>query len=285
MLTISLKRHEVATSSLRTTASLAAALILSAAVLTSLSASVVDAFQPTCRRHRHISTLTSTSSTQLGRAKRRNDYIVPKKSNGENNKSILTLYSSIGGGSDNRPPPPPSDDNNGGMGDLGDFLDPMRKQDSENLKRAREFMSERSLPLSFDTDFNHDDDDDDNDDDDYNELDGEDEAAVIPTVDTTSAAASTLTSSTSKYNNSASSSALFGTQEGSNSSDLLANNPYMQVVSKISPSEVIAKFTSTADPRVQEAVRTTIRHDMYYHRTTSCKFGTGEKFLSQKRVW
>jgi hypothetical protein len=72
-------------------------------------------------------------------------------------------------------------------------------------------------------------------------------------VDTTSG----VSSLTSKFNNAASSSALFG-RDGTPSSDILAKNPYMQVVSKISPSEVIAKFTATANPRVQEAVRTTI---------------------------
>eukprot|EP00536_Pseudo-nitzschia_multiseries_P009773 jgi/Psemu1/306808/fgenesh1_kg.282_\ len=42
------------------------------------------------------------------------------------------------------------------------------------------------------------------------------------------------------------------------SASLLAKNPYMQVVSNISPSDLIAKFTAESDPRVQEAVRTTI---------------------------
>jgi len=40
--------------------------------------------------------------------------------------------------------------------------------------------------------------------------------------------------------------------------EALANNPYMQVVSKLSPSELISKFTATANPRVQDAVRNTI---------------------------
>jgi hypothetical protein len=238
MMTISSLKNRLVASPMSTTVSITAALFLSvAALLTSIQSSAVVAFQPTCRMHQYISTLTPTTSRQFGRTRRRNCY-------GDND---MILYSSIGGGSDNRPPPPPSDNNNGGTGDLGDFLDPMRKQDSENLKRAREFMSERSLPLSFDTD----------DEDDDMDI-AKDQTAITPTVDTTSGATYTLTSTTSKkFNNSATSSALFGT-EVSNSSDLLANNPYMQVVAKISPSEVIAKFTTTADPRVQEAVRTTI---------------------------
>jgi len=42
------------------------------------------------------------------------------------------------------------------------------------------------------------------------------------------------------------------------SDTVLKTNPYLEVVSKITPSELISKFTSTADPRVQEAVRSTI---------------------------
>ena len=38
----------------------------------------------------------------------------------------------------------------------------------------------------------------------------------------------------------------------------LAKNPYMQVVSKLTPSELISKFTASASPRVQDAVRTTV---------------------------
>jgi len=117
-------------------------------------------------------------------------------------------------------------------------------------------MSETSLPLSFET---SDDDDEENQDtdDDSKEMDlpSSTSSAATPSVDTAFSALSPA--STSKFNNSASSSALFGT-DGTPSSDILAKNPYMQVVSKISPSEVISKFTATANPRVQEAVRTTI---------------------------
>jgi len=35
-------------------------------------------------------------------------------------------------------------------------------------------------------------------------------------------------------------------------------NPYLSVVSRLAPSDLIAKFTSTASPRVQDAVRTTV---------------------------
>ena len=126
------------------------------------------------------------------------------------------------------PPPPPED----GGDDAGwdDFLNP--KQESESLRRARNYMSEQSLPLSFDA--NADESDDSASD---NKLEASEE----------------------------SSSALVGPGRFANgpvmdapSAEVLANNPYMQVVSKLTPSELISKFTSTANPRVQGAVRNTI---------------------------
>lgn len=48
--------------------------------------------------------------------------------------------------------------------------------------------------------------------------------------------------------------------EGSNSSEMMSmnRNPYLDVVSKLAPADVIARFTATASPRVQDAVRTTV---------------------------
>jgi len=169
------------------------------------------------------------------------------------------LWSSIGGGND----PPPS--NNGGGGDndddgLGDFLDPQRLEESESLKRAREYMSETSLPISFD-------DEKSNDNISSSDDQGDGRSGSSTTGNSNDDDDQTLTPSSSPIN-SATSSALFGTDGSSmmpagsssnqTSSDLLAKNPYMQVVSQISPSELISKFTATANPRVQEAVRTTI---------------------------
>jgi hypothetical protein len=226
----------------------------------------------------------------------------------------LLLFSSVGDG------------DGGGRGsdddsDLGDFLDPMKKPDSEGMKRARQYMSETSLPISFgddgiagesesenndDIDYEKDIDSDsnsnsdvvENKDDDlmstYNEdEDNNNNTAILnvtssssssdtenldDTDDSTeeSSSSSSLVSSSSRGN--ATSSALFGGgggagsdnndgDDGNNKSQqqitgpspsLLAKNPYMQVVSKISPSDLIAKFTAESDPRVQEAVRTTI---------------------------
>eukprot|EP00531_Pseudo-nitzschia_arenysensis_P007747 CAMPEP_0116141856 /NCGR_PEP_ID=MMETSP0329-20121206/14597_1 /TAXON_ID=697910 /ORGANISM="Pseudo-nitzschia arenysensis, Strain B593" /LENGTH=461 /DNA_ID=CAMNT_0003637051 /DNA_START=108 /DNA_END=1493 /DNA_ORIENTATION=- len=152
--------------------------------------------------------------------------------------SHQVLFSSVGddGGS--------GGGNSGGDdSELGDFLDPMKKPDSDDMKRAREYMSETSLPISFDS------------------ITGEAEEVADESV--SSEADAVESSSLAKLGNNATSSALFGGSAGEEEGkgpapSLLAKNPYMQVVSKISPSDLIAKFTAESDPRVQEAVRTTI---------------------------
>eukprot|EP00751_Fragilariopsis_kerguelensis_P034013 CAMPEP_0170968298 /NCGR_PEP_ID=MMETSP0735-20130129/43191_1 /TAXON_ID=186038 /ORGANISM="Fragilariopsis kerguelensis, Strain L26-C5" /LENGTH=588 /DNA_ID=CAMNT_0011387333 /DNA_START=76 /DNA_END=1842 /DNA_ORIENTATION=- len=219
------------------------------------------------------------------------------------NSNIL-LFSSIG------------DDNNGSSGrdgrgddennDLGDFLDPMKKPESEGMKRARQYMSETSLPISFDRivggesdENNVDEDDNDVESKDADLMTNEDENSMLTMKSLSSSSSSdtenidsTEESSTSLVSTSdgnATSSALFGgtgsdddsyddknnivddnnngedddDEDGSQqitgpSPSLLAKNPFMEVVSKISPSDLIAKFTAESDPRVQEAVRTTI---------------------------
>lgn len=105
-----------------------------------------------------------------------------------------------------------------------DFLNP--KEESEGLKRARQYMSETSLPISF-----------------------KDNGA-------------TTEGETTKKNNN-SSSALVGPSssgilDGPPSPEILHRNPYLRVVSNLSPSDLISKFTAEADPRVQQAVRSTI---------------------------
>lgn len=120
------------------------------------------------------------------------------------------LSSSVGGGS-----VPPSD--NGAPGNWDDFLDPNREE-SEYLRRARELLSDSSLPISYDV-INK------NQSDDFRQ-------------DSNSSAITFM--------------------QGNPSADTLAENPYITVVSKLSPSEMISKFTRTAHPRVQNAVRTTI---------------------------
>jgi hypothetical protein len=143
------------------------------------------------------------------------------------------LFSSVGDGDE--PPREPKDND----GDLDGFLNG-DKNESDNLKKAREFMSETSLPISFNQ---------------KNETKG-DEASPdkkdgidnIPLDPESSALVNAF--------GSASSSSLFAGE--ATTAKQLAKNPYMQVVSKLSPSELISKFTATANPRVQEAVRSTI---------------------------
>ena len=159
----------------------------------------------------------------------------------------------------------------------------MKKPDSEDMKRAREFMSETSLPISFDSvggsnahEENADDantngigdggdidsgDAERSNDDDADDLkaDGSSSSSSSTNAPAADSSSSLVTQSSSSLGN-ATSSALFGGAENAKgpSPTLLAKNPYMQVVSKISPSDLIAKFTAESDPRVQEAVRTTI---------------------------
>lgn len=174
----------------------------------------------------------------------------------------LVLFSSVGDGDGGI-------GNGGGgggddNGDLGDFLDPMKKPDSEDMKRAREYMSETSLPISFDTPEETASMEEEGDDAERMDADlmmeGSTDADTPPAPD----ASSSLVSSAS-VGGDATSSALFVAGTTGEESEgkgpppsLLAKNPYMQVVSKISPSDLIAKFTAESDPRVQEAVRTTI---------------------------
>lgn len=186
-------------------------------------------------------------------------------------KSNVALFSSVGDGTGDGKG---NGDGNKDDGDLGDFLDPMKKPDSADMKRARQYMNDNSLPISFDNiiggdgadaaaeESNEDSDTtaDANADNDEADVDVESKD-----VDLMTESSSIVSSASSRESENATSSALFG--GGANSGDgeikvpspsLLAKNPYMQVVSNISPSDLIAKFTAESDPRVQEAVRTTI---------------------------
>ena len=155
--------------------------------------------------------------------------------------------SSIGGddmgggdGNDNRKPP--------GDGSLDDFLDPMRRE-SENLKKAREALSEGSLPISYD--MNKDDDP---------------SPPTIPGLQAQVPSEETPVDDVTEEDSPSSSSPLdgaagklvgaFGAKEETDM--LLQTNPYLAVVAKLSPSDLIRKFTASAHPRVQDAVRSTI---------------------------
>jgi len=149
----------------------------------------------------------------------------------DNEQTII--FSSVGDGDE--PPRAPS---SGGGDDLDDFLN--GKKESDNLQKAREFMSETSLPISFNVTKGEN----------GEKKNGTSEAKKEDGLDPESSAMVNAFGS-------ASSSSLFAGDDATSASQL-AKNPYMQVVSKLTPSELIAKFTATANPRVQEAVRSTI---------------------------
>jgi hypothetical protein len=155
-------------------------------------------------------------------------------------RTSQTLYSSVGGGGDQRPPPGDDEDDEG----MKEFLE--NKKESEGLKKAREYMAERSLPISFD---NVDDGDEDQVQDyDKNVLEEIDEK-VVQFMDAKDSSAVVGSNETSPN--------VFPPEDAP-SAELLSKNLYMQVVSKLSPSELISKFTASSSPRVQEAVRATI---------------------------
>lgn len=160
----------------------------------------------------------------------RSSFLLPTAASKIDTSKISILHmSSIGDGN-----------NGGGDGKdksddpLGDFLDPKKAAgESENLKRARAQISETSLPINFEEDGTIDTTPNDKDQDDLEFL-LDEEVETIPTgkID------------------------LFS--KNSTSGQILESNPYLQVVAKLSPSDIISKFTSTAHPRVQDAVRATI---------------------------
>ena len=265
---------------------------------------VVDAFRTSSYQSSSRSNIPSSSFLLTPRG---TTTIVKTRATTNN---LLLLFSSIGdgdggGGGGSSGGGRGSDDDN----DLGDFLDPMKKPDSEGMKRARQYMSETSLPISFgddgigeiksehNNDIDHEKDNDRNsgvvEENKYDDLmstynedeDNNNNTAILnvtssssDTEDTDDSTELSSSSSLVSSRGNATSSALFG-GGGAGGSDnngddddnnksqqqitgpspsLLAKNPYMQVVSKISPSDLIAKFTAESDPRVQEAVRTTI---------------------------
>ena len=110
---------------------------------------------------------------------------------------------------------------------MDDFFDRDQNPESDNLRQAREMMSEESLPLSFGFERSSSDAADDESDDDESAASEEDEGGKLA-------------------------------RAAPGGAINLQDNPYLEVVSRLSPSDLISKFTSTAHPRVQDAVRSTI---------------------------
>ena len=114
-----------------------------------------------------------------------------------------------------------------------------KDQESESMQRAREFMSDESLPISYDVSSSPE----------------ESSEEVSPNLVTAEETKAPVTSSLVHGSASVDTAESFFDEP---STDILANNPYMMVVSNLAPSELISKFTKTAHPRVQNAVRVTI---------------------------
>lgn len=137
------------------------------------------------------------------------------------------LHSSIGDGGDR----PPSDDNRRDRQSWEDFLN-REGNESENMVRAREYISDNSLPLSYD------------------HSNGKDlhttEEGELSTADSSSSALVANNNNVDPF------------AAGGLAPETLQRNPYLAVVMKLSPSEIISKFTTAAPPGVQNAVRSTI---------------------------
>lgn len=152
--------------------------------------------------------------------------------------------------------------NDGNKSPLDDFLDPRKSNsESENLKRARAQMSETSLPINFGLDENEDEEVEE--DELSNDLiDEETVNAFLDQIESQSNNNSQDSNDpTDNENNPEATSSSNNDVPSVNPQDtaaLLKTNPYLSVVSKLSPSDLISKFTSTAHPRVQDAVRATI---------------------------
>jgi hypothetical protein len=167
-------------------------------------------------------------------------------------RPISIVYSSVGPPNNNKGGGGGSDNN----GPFGDFLIP--KDESENMFKAREYMNENSLPISFEYDKNvtkdnvtafsavatqtrdaasvvmEQEEEEEEDDEEGKELKS---AELLSPSSSDKTTTSTTTASLEK---------------------LAQDNPYIDIVSRISPSDLISKFSTTAHPRVQTAVRNTI---------------------------
>ena len=130
--------------------------------------------------------------------------------------------STIGGGG---APPPPGRGGGGGKNPLNDWLNP---QNNDNERQHKKFQkrADASLPISYGNVP-------------QGNQQGEDEDALLADMPNGNGSL-TLKS------------------ELEDVATLLHTNPYMEVVNKLTPSELIGRFTSTAHPRVQAAVKATI---------------------------
>ena len=138
------------------------------------------------------------------------------------------LWSSVGGGEDNLDDHDESDDN-----PINEWIS---RKDSENIRIAREQMAEDSLPISFGAMGT----DDERDDDKIVDKDSSGNEVRVEYGQFGPISAD------SKSNNTE------DAVDVTSSTSSLARgktNPYLNVVSRLSPSDLIARFTATASPR------------------------------------
>jgi Protein of unknown function (DUF760) len=150
--------------------------------------------------------------------------------NVQNRVQFMGLRSSIGDGGD-EPPFKSGSENQQGW---EDFLN-RNENESENLIRAREYLSDNSLPISYGQVS------------DTNVIKNENEISnsELKIVASNSSALVANSVQPSPF-------------PGGLTPEALSQNPYLAVVTRLSPSDIISKFTSTAPPGVQNAVRSTI---------------------------
>ena len=142
--------------------------------------------------------------------------------------SVLQM-SSIGGGNEDN-----SNYNNNNDDDDNPINEWIGRKESDNVRRYREQNSEGRLPISYGAmNTNNDDSDDSNNDD---KSTNEDKNGKFGPLSSNSQQTDATIDATSS------------------SSLSKPTNPYLNVVSRLTPSDLISRFTSSASPRVQDAV-------------------------------
>ena len=142
--------------------------------------------------------------------------------------STSLQMSSIGGGNMDNP------NNNNNDDDDNPINEWIGRKESDNVRRYREMNSEGRLPISYGAMNTNDDSDVDSNIDKSTNEDKNDKFGPLSSNSQQTEAAIDATSSSSSLSK--------------------PTNPYLNVVSRLTPSDLISRFTSSASPRVQDAV-------------------------------
>jgi len=150
------------------------------------------------------------------------------------------------------------DNNNNDDDDKNPLNEWISRKESQNVRQVREQFAEGRLPISYgamNTDTTDDDDDDTNNNNNNNneERGGNPQQGKNGTFGPLKDETQSSTTSTNTDDAIDATSTSLSRNTNNNKP-----NPYLNVVSRLAPSDLIAKFTSTASPRVQDAVRTTV---------------------------